>query len=102
MCVCVCVYHLPNLSWLFTAPGYYCNMTPKDIWALNVLALRPGDTRDLLLQSALPAPQHQGLLTISKFSKFGKAVEGDPSLGSEYYTTIPWLTEDMVVLDYLL
>lgn len=52
----------------------------------NVLSLGPPTSR----------------LTISKISKFGKALEGDPSLGSEYYTTIPGLTEDMVALDHLL
>lgn len=51
------------VCWLLTAHGYHCNMTPHDIWALNVLALRPGDTRDILpqRQCSPPPPQHQGL-----------------------------------------
>ena len=41
-------------------------------------------------------------LTISKFSKFGKALEHVPCLGCECYTPVPGAMENMVALDHVL
>lgn len=74
-------------------------MTPKDIWALNQAweYQGPPSTKEVFSLNP-PAPN----LTVSKLPKFGKALEGGPSLGSEYHTTVPGLVEDMVAPDHLL
>lgn len=41
-------------------------------------------------------------LTISKFSKFGKALEAVPCLGRECYTAVPGAVENMLATDHLL
>lgn len=68
----------------------------------HVFMAPKGPACSLLLPRAQLTPPHNPRgLTISKFPKFGKALEGGPCLGCECHAAVPGPAENMVALGHL-